>query len=288
MLQQLETKIIAGHRPKPRPGDYMNPEDGLLYCGKCHEPRYIKVREEHGESIWPCLCHCDEEAIKKEMEDLERKRKFEHISRLREHGIRAPKNRSIRLESFDGEASKKEIARRYVEKWKTIRRDNVSLAFTGPGYGKIPLAAGIANALIDKEVPVLMTGCPSLLMSLSSAAGPDQLEILSGIARHALLILTDYQPDMLSAFSNYQQRLLFQVMEDRYSAQAPMIVITDLSLEELRDRERFSPLVNGINDRIIADCTAVYFSDQSRRDAERKKKRDNARSLLSGDDESRR
>lgn len=47
---------------------------------------------------------------------------------------------------------------RYVEQWQTMRTENIGLLFWGGvGTGKSFLAGCIANALMEQEVPVLIT-----------------------------------------------------------------------------------------------------------------------------------
>ncbi len=54
------------------PNDYINPEDGLLYCGKCHIPKQTKVNFRGRTDIQYCLCACEKKRI--EEEKAERKK----------------------------------------------------------------------------------------------------------------------------------------------------------------------------------------------------------------------
>ncbi len=50
------------------------------------------------------------------------------------------------------------MARFYVDNWEGIASDNIGYLFWGGvGTGKSYLAACIANALMEKEIPVRMT-----------------------------------------------------------------------------------------------------------------------------------
>lgn len=54
-------------------------------------------------------------------------------------------------------------ARAYVENWKEAYKNNTGLLLFGDvGTGKSFFAGCIANALLDRDVPVLMTNFPTI------------------------------------------------------------------------------------------------------------------------------
>lgn len=57
----------------------------------------------------------------------------------------------------EGESRQETIARRYVQNWEKVRKENIGLLFWGDvGTGKTYLASCIANALMEQEVSVKM------------------------------------------------------------------------------------------------------------------------------------
>ena len=59
-------------------------------------------------------------------------------------------------------------ARAYVENWKEAYQNNTGLLLFGDvGTGKSFFAGCIANALLDRDVPVLMTNFPTILNRLT-------------------------------------------------------------------------------------------------------------------------
>ena len=58
--------------PIKRDGDYIG-EDGLLYCGKCHTKKQVRLTLPDGKIITPmCLCKCEsEERDRREKEQVE-------------------------------------------------------------------------------------------------------------------------------------------------------------------------------------------------------------------------
>ena len=59
-------------------------------------------------------------------------------------------------------------AHAYVENWKEAYKSNIGLLLFGDvGTGKSFFAGCIANALLDQDVPVLMTNFPTILNRLT-------------------------------------------------------------------------------------------------------------------------
>ena len=136
-------------------GDYCSTDDRLLYCGKCRTAKECRV-EISGETITvPCLCKCGEdEWIRKEQEWQEEQRRI-RIENLRVSGISDDSLRDVRFEDSDG-CENIQKCQAFVDHWYEIKEQNTGLLMSGPvGTGKTYAAACIANALIDRGVPVL-------------------------------------------------------------------------------------------------------------------------------------
>lgn len=67
--------------------DYVNPADGLLYCGKCHTKKQCRVTAFGRETTPYCICECEkkrlaeEKAERKQQQTIADKRRRENISR---------------------------------------------------------------------------------------------------------------------------------------------------------------------------------------------------------------
>lgn len=80
----------------------------------------------------------------------------------------------------------------YVENWKEAYRENTGLLLFGDvGTGKSFFAGCIANALIDQDIPVLMTNIPSILNRLTGMFAEDRAVFISALDDYSLLILDD-------------------------------------------------------------------------------------------------
>lgn len=74
--------------------DYINPADGLLYCGKCHTAKQCKVLAFGRLDIQFCTCKCEQKRLAEEKAEREQqqaiadKRQRERSERARQRDIR--------------------------------------------------------------------------------------------------------------------------------------------------------------------------------------------------------
>lgn len=191
-MQEIIEKLTE---TKEVPGDYTG-EDGLLYCGKCHTPKQMRLPTNpfmgrSDPAIVPTLCQCQQEADKA-AEEREKQERFNQAMRSRwEDGISRPGGlRHTFVE--DDRAKPKEVAacQRYVEHWEEMKAENIGILIYGSvGTGKTFLASCIGNGLLGKRVPVVSTNFPRLLNLLQEAR--EKQKLLDRLSAYKLLILDD-------------------------------------------------------------------------------------------------
>ena len=82
-------------------------------------------------------------------------------------------------------------ARAYVENWKEAYRNNTGLLLFGDvGTGKSFFAGCIANALLDRDVPVLMTNFPTILNRLTGMFSEDRADFIANFDEYDCSSLT--------------------------------------------------------------------------------------------------
>ena len=157
----------------PEPEDYTG-EDGLLYCGKCRKPKEAYFAPDKaaifGRDRHPAECDC-QRAAREEREAAEKRRRhLDTVEELKRRGFTDPTMRDWTFENDNGRNPQARIARRYVEHWEDMRTDNIGCLFWGGvGTGKSYLAGCIANALMEKEIPVHMTNFALILNDLAAS-----------------------------------------------------------------------------------------------------------------------
>lgn len=106
------------------------------------------------------------------------------------------------------------------------------------GCGKTHLAAAIANFAVSMGVPTLFITVPDLLDSLRLAYNDPGItfeERFEQIRNAQLLILDDFGTQNATPWA---QEKLFQIINFRYINKLPLVVTTNLHIEEIEERVR--------------------------------------------------
>ena len=262
-------------------GEYIDSEDGLIHCGVCHERRQTVVKRFRHPGYFiprcPCSCQIEEERQKKEQQA--QRERMERIKRRRAHGLR---DKSLYAYTFDhdnGSNPVMEKARAYVRNWKEAYRNNTGLLLFGDvGTGKSFFAGCIANALLDQDVPVLMTSFPTILNQLTGVYPEERVDFINSLNDYDLLIIDDLGVERSTEFAMEQ---MFEVIDRRYRSGNPMIITTNLTLEQLRNP---SDLAHArIYERILERCAPILFSGENFRKQKSEENKRIARMIVSSD-----
>jgi len=108
----------------------------------------------------------------------------------------------------------------------------------GYGCGKTHLAAGIANFAVEIGVPTLFLTVPDLLDMLRFSYDSENTtfeERFDEIRNASLLVLDDFGTQNATAWA---QEKLFQIVNYRYINKLPLVVTTNLALDEIEPRVR--------------------------------------------------
>ena len=255
-LTALEAKANAAI--KTEEGDYI--KDGLLYCGKCHTPKQCKVTAFEKTFFPKCMCQCEQEREAKAKEETEKRDLMERIKRYRKMGFPESQMQYWTFENDDQSRPKlTEMAKRYVNNFDKFYREGKGLLLYGDvGTGKTYIACMIANALIDKGYPVLVTNFARILNTLQGTF--DRQEYLDSLNQFKLLVIDDLGVERDTGFAKEQ---VFNIIDSRYRAGKPMIITTNLSMQKLATESDLSD--KRVYDRIIERCFPVEVSGESRR-----------------------
>lgn len=170
-----------------------------------------------------------------------------------------------RFDRDNGSVPQLREARNYVAHWEDMRQNNLGLLFWGmPGNGKTFAAACIANALIEDPSPfstqVRMATLGTILMELLAKSPQEKQEYLRDLTDCDLLILDDFG---MERQTDYAREQVFHLIDGRYLSRLPLIVTTNLSLQELKNPKTMAE--KRINDRILEMCVPVCFDGESLR-----------------------
>ena len=202
-------------------------KDGLLYCGKCHTPReafFAKGVALMGKNKHPVECSCQRTERKKQEALINQQKHLDRVRRLKAEGFSDPAMLDWTFENDNGRSPQMYHAHRYVEQWQAMSSENLGLLlWGGVGTGKSFLAGCIANALMEQEVPVRMTNFARILNELNGSFS-GRNDIVDKLCR-------------------------------RYRSRKPLIVTTNLTLDEIRHPQD-TPHAR-IYDRLLEICVPI-------------------------------
>ncbi|MDP3063509.1 MAG: ATP-binding protein [Chloroflexota bacterium] len=232
ILKRLTVRSTsAGTAPSPAPESRQG-ED----CPICHGAGWVRLNvplghADFGKAI-PCRCQ-------------EREREGQRLTRLHRYSNLGPLSR-ITFDTTDtrGRLPDADSQRLFQEAYKAARafvsEPKGWLVLSGPsGSGKTHLAAAIANGCIQSGHSTFFVAAPDLLDHLRAAYSPESdvsYDQLSEQVRNApVLVLDD-----LGAQSGtpWAQEKLFQLLNHRFNAQTPTVVVLAVPPEKLEEHLR--------------------------------------------------
>lgn len=264
------------------PGDYTG-DDGLLYCGKCHTPKQTRLSfnpatGDKAPTIVRAACQCQREADEEAERRAVRERFRNDMARRREDGLSCPDGLRFTFAQDDRQQPKvSDACQRYVECWEEMKANNIGVLFYGSvGTGKSFLASCIGNGLLERRVPVAATNFPRLLNLLQGTY--EKQALLDRLSIYKLLIVDDLGVERDSAYAEEQ---IFNIIDARSNSELPVIVTTNLTLEELEHPT--SMQYARIYDRVLEMCPIrLKLAGESRRRVNASEREQLARKILLG------
>lgn len=252
----------------PAPGDYTDPETGLLVCGVCGEPKQMRVELLGMAQTVPCDCRCiQEEKSRQREEQARRDAEYRAAKRSTECFRDDMRKAGCTFDSDDQKNAK--LARQvcgYVRQFEKFRQEGRGLLFLGPtGTGKTFYACCIANALIDAGYSAIVTNFAQIANDLQGTF--DKAQVHNRLLRADLLVLDDLAAERDTSF---MQEIVFQVVEERSAAKKPLIVTSNVSTQEfmnpgdLARRRVFS--------RLKEVCIPIAVTGADRREEQMRKR----------------
>lgn len=241
-------------------GDYIG-ENGLLYCGKCNTPKQGEYKMPFGVVRPYCLCKCAAEARDREAEEQKRRELAIKVKELRRMGFPESDMQHCTFDNDDMSNPRiTQAMKNYVENFPEFKKQGQGLLLFGDvGTGKSFAAASVANALIDKGYPVLVTNFARIANTVSGLFEGKQA-YYDSLNRFPLLVLDDLAAERKT---EYMQEIVYNVIDSRYRAGLPMIITTNLTSQELKNPQEMSN--KRIFDRVLERCLPIEVTGANRR-----------------------
>lgn len=259
--------------------EYIDPTDGLVHCKKCGGQRQTVVPKfgKPGYFMPRCICQCQKEAEEQRKAAEERQCRMERIKRRKSQGLQDHYLYDYTFANDNGQNPLMDKARAYVEHWEEAYRQNTGLLLFGDvGIGKSFFAGCIANALLDRDVPVLMTNFPTILNRLTGMFSKERAEFITSLGEYDLLIIDDLG---VERSTDYAMEQMFLIIDSRYRSRKPMIITTNLKLVELKNPPDLAHA--RIYDRILERCAPILSAGKNFREENASDTREAAKELVS-------
>lgn len=259
-------------------GDYIG-EDNLYYCGKCNTRKQalIDFSCSIGEKrVVPIICKCREAELKAEEEARKQREFFDKVMRMRNTGFPEKAMREWTFDNDDGSnLTLTNAMKNYVEHFDTFKAEGKGLLLFGTvGTGKTYLAACVANALISKGIPCLVTNFARIANEVQGMFDGKQL-YYDNLNAFPLLVIDDLNAERKT---EYMQEIVFNVIDSRCRAKLPIIITTNLTREQLLNPEDLSN--QRIFSRLFEMCTPIEVSGKDRRQQTLKEDTQKMKNLL--------
>ena len=239
--------------------EYRNETDHLIYCAKCNTPKQHHVAVLGKEIIVPVPCHCQKEQREKEEAERKQREFMEQVSRLKSNGLQDKALREYTFANDKGYNPEIQKAHDYVAHWEDMKAKSIGLLLWGDvGTGKSFFAGCIANALLEQGIPVLMTNFSRILNSLSGMYSEEKNQFIDSLNKYSLLIIDDLGIERSTEFALEQ---VFNVIDSRYRSKLPLIVTTNMTLDELKHPQDIAR--SRIYDRVLERCVPLKINNQN-------------------------
>ena len=252
-------EMSAAQSIRANEGDYI--KDGLLYCHKCDTPKQCEV-ELFGQIRKPmCLCKCEQEKKAAEEEAKKKQEAMERVKRLRKMGFPDSEMENWTFERDDRSNEKiSNMARKYVENFDEMKEKGKGLLLYGTvGTGKTFISACIANALIEKGHPCLVTNFARLTNTISGMFEGKQ-EYIDGLDKFDLIVIDDLASERDTEFMG---EIVQNIIDARYRTGKPLIVTTNLTSDDLKHPTEIRK--QRIYSRLFEMCVPVEVKGKDRR-----------------------
>lgn len=250
--------------------DYFDENGEILYCGVCGEARrafkdFANPTDENPKNQTPLLvgvsCKCDREKAEKAKAEEKAKKDMEYISHLKKLSLMDDKFRSSTFETFEKNKYNEKplkLCKRYAEAFDEMLKKNQGLVLWGAvGTGKTFAVACIANYLLDRKIPVVMTSLAKIIDVIQNSDN-DESGLLSRLEHASLVIFDDLGAERNTS---YALEKVYNIIDSRYRSQKPMLFTTNLTLAEMQEETdiRYAR----IYDRIFETCYPIQFTGPS-------------------------
>lgn len=244
-------------------------------CDTCGQPLQKDIIIFSTQKRVPVICKCRVD----ELERLKEREEFQalqrKLSKFKSYSLMDERFEESTFENwkFRGDNRKLyDFGKRYCKNWESIKNNNRGLLIHGEaGNGKTYLSFAIANELYKQGKAVLAISVSRILKiimdSYSQRGDIGEIEVLNTLYEASLLILDDLGVENKTYWA-YEK--LYSIIDTRYRSKKPLIITTNLIIEDLRKNLSIVDMKSGTYDtsnriynRIVEMCAQIDVEGES-------------------------
>ncbi len=151
-----------------------------------------------------------------------------------------------------------QIMKKYITDFPTMYKSGQGLLLYGPvGTGKSFAAAIIANELIARKTPVVMTSFVKLIDNMKNFDS-DSTEIMNRLNLAKLLVIDDFGAERST---DYALEKVYDIIDSRYRSGNPVILTSNVELKDMQNCQ--DTRLNRIYDRVFEMCYPIKVNGMS-------------------------
>lgn len=251
-------------------------------CSKCGEPTFKEIEMLGKVRLVPRMCKCKKEEFERMQREEEAKEKQQRLKSLFTNSLMDSKFFGETFENWDetkGNNKYRGMAEKYCNRFSEVKKQGLGFLFYGtPGNGKTYLSNCIANRLLNDCIPVISTSVDGILNRIKQTYnkwGKEGEEtILNSLSYADLVIIDDLGTEDATGWSVSK---VYNIIDRRYRNKLPMIVSTNVSIEELKEIYSERTI-----DRLLEMCTPIKFTGESIRKEKSKENSNLLREIMRG------
>ena len=222
-----------------------NSRNSPKYCEKCGQA-LIKAIDYKGTKLTvPVVCKCQKEKMKLAQLEAEKRQRMQRFKELQKLSLIGKRYENVTFNSSETGLNKSfDVAfnrcQKYCENYKTVLQNGHGIYLFGDkGTGKTHLTACMANEILKKCVPVLLTNLFEISKSLKSTFGKGSTSteraVMERLSNVDFLFLDDVGTEIFTKNSadTWTQTMLFDIINERYNQGKPTVFSSNYSLNEL-------------------------------------------------------
>jgi len=241
--------------------DYID-ANGLLVCGNCGENRrdYMVLDDPTPQDpnhkfkfIIPRPCKCERDKEERKQRLIQMENDMDKLKTLQAESLMSKRFQNAKFSNFvvtDYNRNTYEDALYYAQNFDYyFERSEGRVYWGATGTGKTFTAACIANYLLERHIPVVMTSLSRLITLIQEGTEKESV-IISRMNKAKLVIFDDLGAERTTT---YALEKVYNIIDGRYQAELPMIFTTNLTPAEMKDETDLS--YKRIYSRVLQGCT---------------------------------